>query len=131
MARRWLWLIAERSPEDFAALRLGLFDADGNRSGLVDDAQQLASDRGRRSPLFTKFNVAVAVVNTAPALYDERSNRPRLATAVRISPDDAGTFVDMLDVERTEMTSDIADAHIVAVCPKIYVEGVSPRPPLA
>ena len=37
----------------------------------------------------------------------------------------------MLDVEGTEMTSDIADAHIVAVCPEINVEDVSTRPPLA
>ena len=50
----WLRLVAERLPADFAVLRLGLFDANRNCCRFVDDVQQQASDRRRRSPLIPR-----------------------------------------------------------------------------
>ena len=119
------------SPADFPSFCLAFLDTERNRCRLGYKVQQLPSNSRRIAALVAELNVAVAIVVAVPAPDCECANRPGLATRVRIRPDDAGTFVDMLDVERTEMTSDIADTHIIAVCPEIYVESVSPRPPLA
>ena len=123
--------LVKRSPADFPIFCLAFLDTERNRCGLGYNVQQLPSDSRRIAAFFAKFNKATTVVKTVPSSDNERSYRPRLATTVRIRPNDASTFVDMLDVEGTEMTSDIADAHIVAVCPEINVEDVSTRPPLA
>lgn len=119
------------SPADFPIFCLAFLDTERNRCGLGYDVQQLPSDSRRITAFPSKFDMATTVVTTVPSTNNERPYRPRLATTVRISPNDAGTFVDMLDVERTEMTSDIADAHIVTVCLEIDVEDMSTRPPLA
>ena len=119
------------SPVDFPIFCLALLDTERNRCRLRYNVQQLPSDSRRITAFFAKFNMATTVVKTTPSSDNERSYRPRLATIVRIRPNDASTFVDMLDMKGTEMASDIANAHIVTVCPEIDVEGVSTRPPLA
>ncbi len=124
-------LLVKWSPADFTIFCIAFLDTERNRRRLGDNVQQLPSDSRRITAFLSEFNMAISVVKTTPSSDNECSYRPRLATTVRIRPNDASTFIDMLDVEGTEMTSDIADAHIVAVCPEIYVEDVSTRPPLA
>ena len=99
-------------------------------SALYGKGLVFHSDSRRIAAFPSEFDMAATVVKTVPSSDNERSYRPRLATTVRIRPNDAVTFANMLDVEGTEMTSDIADAHIVAVCPEIYIEDMSTRPPL-
>ena len=123
-------VLVKWSPADFPGFCLAFLDTERNRCGLGYNVQKLPSNSRRITAFLSKFDMAITVVKTMPSSDNERSYRPRLATIVRIRPNDASTFVDMLDVEGTEMTSDIADAHIVAVCPEIYIEDMSTRPPL-
>ena len=131
MAALSITALVKWSPADFPVFCLAFLDTERNRCGLGDNVQQLPSDSRRIATFLSKFDMATTVVTTVPSTNNERPYCPGLATTVRISPNDAGKFVDMLDVERTEMTSDIANTHIVAVCPEIDVEDMSTRPPLA
>ena len=130
MAALSITALVKWSPADFPIFCLALLDTERNRCGLGYNVQKLPSNSRRITAFLSKFDMAITVVKTMPSSDNERSYRPRLATTVRIRPDDAGAFVDMFDVERIEMTSDIADTHIVAVCPEIDIEDVSTRPPL-